>query len=254
MYYKILNTAINISTEEEYISKIFETLKNNQKKIFFYLNSYSFYLFNKNIAFKNAFLKADYVIPDGYSIVWANQLLNNILIDKVVFTYSYINRLAKLFEDFQIKVFYLGGKIDTINKFIDKTRLNYPKQLIVGYNFGHFDFEMTNDIVEKINKSGAQILIVGMGMPRSEIWISSIIDKLNVNCVFSVGGFFEFLAGNKKQAPGFLYNSGFEWLYRLIQEPRRLFKRYFIANTYFVFRLIYCLLNKKFSLKKLIEK
>lgn len=245
MVCKILNVSINISNEKEYINKIIETLKNKQKKVFFYLNSFSFYLFNTDAEFKTAFETGDYFIADGYSIVLANKLINKIEIDKVVFTYTYEQKLGKILEEKEFKVFYLGGTTNTINKFIEKTKVDYPKQNIVGFHSGHFELNLTTKIVEKINNSGAQILVVGMGMPRSEIWISSIIDKLNVNCVFSVGGFFEFLAGNKKQAPGFLYNSGFEWLYRLIQEPRRLFKRYFIANTYFIFRLIYCLLKTK---------
>jgi len=245
MIYKILNTSINISNENEYINKIIKTLKNKQKKVFFYLNSYSFYLFNANISFRNAFSQADYIIADGYSIVWANKLLNKIKIKKVVFTYSYIDKLGHLFERLGTKIFYLGGSIETINKFIEKTKLDFPKQVIVGYNTGHFDLKFTEEIIKKINNSGAEILIVGMGMPRSETWINSIKNQVEVNCIFSVGGFFEFLAGNKKQAPSFFYNSGLEWIYRLIQEPRRLFKRYLWANTYFIFKLFFAIIKHK---------
>lgn len=245
MVYKILNSKVNISSEVEYLNIIYNTIKNNEKKVFFYLNTYSFYLYSNNLIFKQAFDIADYIIPDGYSIVWANKILNKKQIEKVVFTYSYVNKMGKLFEDNNVKIFYLGASEDTIQKFIEKTKIKYPRQIIAGYNNGFFDINSTEQIVEKINKSGANVLVVGMGMPKSEIWIAKIVDKLNVNCIFSVGGFFEFLAENKKQAPKFLYNSGFEWIYRLIQEPKRLFFRYFISNSYFVLRLIKEIIKQK---------
>jgi len=75
-------------------------------------------------------------------------------------------------------------------------------------------------------------------MPKSEIWIDQNYSKLNCNCIFSVGGFFEFIAGNKRQAPKWMYNSGIEWIFRLIQEPKRLFFRYLFSNSFFICKIL----------------
>jgi N-acetylglucosaminyldiphosphoundecaprenol N-acetyl-beta-D-mannosaminyltransferase len=246
MIYKLINTYINISNEEEYIKEIFNTLKNKQKKVFFYLNSYSFYLFNNNKNFNNAFQIADFIIADGYSVVRAIKLLNNTEINKVVFTYVYEKILAELFSKENVKIFCLGGSKDSIRKFITNMELKFPNLNIVGYNDGFFiQGDESNTILKKINDSKAEVLIVGMGMPRSEVWIKENLKNIDVNCIFSVGGFFEFLAGNKKQAPVIFYNSGLEWIYRLAQEPKRLFGRYFKANIYFLFRILKFLIIKK---------
>lgn len=246
MIYKLINTYINITNEEEYIKEIFNTLKNKQKKVFFYLNSYSFLLFNNNKKFNDAFHIADFIIADGYSVVKAIKLLTNAEIKKVVFTYVYEKILAELFSKENVKIFCLGGSEESIRKFIANMELKFPNLNIVGYNDGFFiPGDESNTILKKINDSKAEVLIVGMGMPRSEVWIKENLKNINVNCIFSVGGFFEFLAGNKKQAPAIFYNSGLEWIYRLIQEPKRLFGRYLKANIYFVFRIIKFLLIKK---------
>ncbi|HPN38440.1 MAG TPA: WecB/TagA/CpsF family glycosyltransferase [Melioribacteraceae bacterium] len=246
MLYKLINTHVNIASEEEYINEIFNTLKNKQKKVFFYLNSYSFYLFNTNKNFNSAFKIADFIIADGYSIVKAIKILTKQEIKKVVFTYVYEKLLGKLLGEKKIKIFFLGGSNKSLKKFIDNTRLTFPNMEIVGFNDGYFNLKkQTEKIIKNINNAKTEVLIVGMGMPRSEVWLEENLNKIDVNCIISVGGFFEFLAGNKQQAPGFLYNSGFEWVYRLVQEPKRLFGRYFKANTYFLYRIIKFLIIKR---------
>ncbi len=239
MKFEIFNTFVNISSEEEYIKNIFETLQNNKKKTFFYLNSYSFYLFNKNKMFRDALSNADYIIPDGYSIVWANKMLNQKKISKVVFTYSFTKKLAKLFEEHNMKVFFLGGTDLTLKKCIYNLSITNPNLNIVGFNNGFYtENDSFNSIIKRINESHTDILIIGMGMPKSEIWIDQNHSKLNCNCIFSVGGFFEFIAGNKIQAPKWMYNSGIEWVFRLIQEPKRLFFRYLVSNSFFIYKIL----------------
>ena len=80
-------------------------------------------------------------------------------------------------------------------------------------------------------------------MPNSEFWIQQNKNYLNLKCIFSVGGFFDFASKEKNVAPTWLYNSGFEWIYRLVQEPGRLWKRYLKCNSYFLFKVITSLLK-----------
>ena len=209
------------------------------------MNSYSFYLANKNQEFQKAFNKADIIIADGYGIVWMLKTLHKIDINKVVFTYAFYSDLHKIFSKDKLRVYFLGASEKTINKSVKIIKAKYPTLNIAGYSNGFSEFRTKdNNILRKINSVKPDILICGIGMPQSEIWIANNLDKLNTTCIFSVGGFFDFLSEEKKLAPAWMYNSGFEWIYRLIQEPKRLFKRYLFANSY----LLYYVLKTKLRL------
>ena len=240
MNIKFQNSFINITNENEYLNSIISSLNSEQINTFFYLNSYSFYLADKDKEFKKALNNADFVIADGYSVVLITKLLYKIKIEKVVFTYLFFDKISTLLEG--KKIFLLGGTQNVIDKAYEKLKNKY-KLSIVGNSNGYFND--SEKIINCINSSRADILICGMGMPKSEIWIQNNISALRLKCVFSVGGFFNFLVNDKKQAPNIFYNSGFEWIYRLIQEPKRLFKRYLIANTYFIFQLVKAIFTHK---------
>ena len=232
MEYQLENCFVNIFNNTEYFETIQNSLRGNNKATFFYLNSYSFYLVNKNKEFRDALNKADYIIADGYSIVWLIKKLYRVKIEKVVFTYSFFQIFADSFSKEKRKIFILGGTQSVIEKASQKMKSKF-KLNIVGYSNGFFNIKTQNDeIIKQINHANPDIIICGMGMPRSEIWINNNIQNIEAKIIFSVGGFFDFLTGKNKSAPKWMYNSGLEWIHRLIQEPNRLFKRYFIANTY----------------------
>lgn len=246
MVIKLENCFVNIKDESEYLNKIESALSSNVTTSFFYLNSYSYYLANRNEDFKNSFNKAEFIIADGYSIVWLAKILYGINIKKVVFTYSFFKDVNKIFEKSRTSIFLLGGSHETIEKAASIMNSNNYNLNIVGCSNGYFDQTTESDeIISKINISNAEVLICGMGMPKCEIWIQNNIKKLNVKCIFSVGSFFELLTENKKIAPKWMYNSGFEWIFRLIQEPKRLFKRYIFANTYLIISSLKSLFYKR---------
>jgi len=240
MKIKFHNSFVNITNENEYINNIISSLNNNQTKTFFYLNSYSFFLSDKNKEFRKALNKADYIIADGYSIVILTKLLFNIKIKKVVFTYLFFNKISLLLIG--KKIFLLGGTQNIIEKSRKILKEKYNLN-IVGFSSGYFN--NNENIIKKINTSSTDVLICGMGMPKSEIWINNYRNELNLNCAFSVGGFFNFLVNDKELAPKWMYNSGLEWIHRLIQDPKRLWKRYFLSNTYFAFQLLKAILTHK---------
>lgn len=239
-----LFSKINIFSENDYKDAIESSLKNNQKKIMFYLNSQVIYETRINLDVKKYILKSDYLIADGYSIVWAYTKLFTRNIKKVVFTYSYFEFIRELFIKNNSTIFFLGASKPNIQKAVKMETSNFPNLKLVGYHHGYFDMSFESDkIIKSINKSNAEVLIVGMGCPLAEKWIIKNKEKLNPNLIFSVGGFFDFLAKEKISAPKWMYNTGFEWLFRLAQEPKRLFKRYLISNLYFLFIFLKAKLN-----------
>lgn len=243
MKYQLENCFVNIRNNTEYLDAIQKSLSGKNKVTFFYLNSYSFYLANKNKEFRDAFNKVDYIIADGYSIVWLIKNLYKVKIEKVVFTYSFFENLFKLFSGGNTKIFLLGGTQTVIEKSAKILEKKY-KLKIAGFSDGFFKSGTNSKkVLENINRVRPEVIIVGMGMPKSEIWINNNLNYINAKVIISVGGFFDFLTTDKKMAPKWMYNSGLEWVFRLIQEPGRLFKRYIVANSF----LILYLIKTKFS-------
>jgi N-acetylglucosaminyldiphosphoundecaprenol N-acetyl-beta-D-mannosaminyltransferase len=115
----------------------------------------------------------------------------------------------------------------------------YPGLNIVGEQNGYFNRETEQAaVIERINELDPDILLVAFGVPIQEQWIENNFGKLNCRVVMGVGGLFDFYSGNIKRAPRWLREIGFEWSFRLLMEPRRMFKRYIIGNPVFICRLL----------------
>ena len=242
-----LNLLININNKSDYLIAIEQTLKTKEKKRFFYLNSYSFYLMNVYLLFRNAFLKADYFYADGSSVVIAMKLLCKTTIEKVTFNHSFYDEIGQYLASINVRVFLLGSTDERLRKAIQNLKHKFIGIEVVGSHNGYFSLEEdTSLILKMIEDSQPDILLVGMGMPISEKWIDDNFNSLKVMCVFTVGNFFDMLSGEIKLAPNILFNSGLEWIYRVLQEPYRLFPRYLKANSFFIWQLIKELVQTKF--------
>ncbi len=146
-------------------------------------------------------------------------------------------------EKEQCRIFLLGSASQQIiEKTASNLMLKFPHLKIVGMLSPTIGFEKKEEenkrIIEEINKSKADILFVGVGAPKQEKWIHKHKDNLQVGVALGIGAAFDFIAGNVKRAPLWMQKNGLEWLYRFLQEPTRLFKRYFIDDMYFFILLI----------------
>ncbi len=246
MKYFFYNSFVNILNQDEFLESIKKSLiKPTYATTFFYLNSFSFYLANKDNEFYNSLDGADYINADGYSIVFILRRRYGIDIKKVGITYFFKDKLVHYFLANRTKLYFLGAEESVLGKAIGKCRENYPDLNIIGFRDGYFDVIIeTDSIIQNINKSNPDVLIVGMGMPRAEIWINKNKTKIRAKCIISAGGFFDFLAEERRIAPSYFYNSGMEWIFRLIQEPKRLSLRYLKANFYFIFKSVKLMFSK----------
>ena len=109
---------------------------------------------------------------------------------------------------------------------------------ICGYQNGYFKNEEFDVLIETINNSSPEVIIIGMGVPKQEILAAKISESIQNKVILCVGGFLEFYFGTKKRAPDVMRNFGFEWLHRLIKEPGRLWKRYFVGIPVFLYQII----------------
>lgn len=177
------------------------------------------------------------VVPDGQPVRWALNSFHKIgMKDRVygpTLTLHVLEKAAKK----NLKVFLYGSTEQTLEKFSSFIRNNYPGVDLCGIHVDRFrDATPEEDIddIERINRLGTHIVLVGRGCPRQEIWVADHLDKVNA-AMMAVGAAFDFHAGTIKQAPRWMQDKGLEWLYRLIKEPRRLWKRYFVTNSYFIY-------------------
>lgn len=134
-------------------------------------------------------------------------------------------------------VYLLGATDEVVSKTAAIVRALYPDLNIAGYHNGYF-WEDEEAMVKKIRTSGAQLLFVAITSPKKENFINQWKDHLGVNFVMGVGGTFDVISGKVKRAPLWMQKHGLEWLYRVIQEPRRMWMRYLTTNTKFAWLLI----------------
>jgi N-acetylglucosaminyldiphosphoundecaprenol N-acetyl-beta-D-mannosaminyltransferase len=193
--------------------------------------------------------KIDLVVPDGQPIRWAlNSFYKTNLKDRVYGPALTLKVLEKA-NNFKLKVYLYGSTQNTCDKFVTFISSNYPGVQIVGVHVDRFrdsTVEEDQEDISKINTSEANIILVGRGCPRQEIWVANHLGKIN-GAMLAVGAAFDFYAGTVKQAPKWMQDAGFEWLFRLIQEPQRLWKRYLFTNSTFVFLFLkYKILKKSY--------
>ncbi|WP_305046415.1 WecB/TagA/CpsF family glycosyltransferase [Geoalkalibacter sp.] len=178
----------------------------------------------------------DIINIDGMGVVLGARFLGHDVPERVAGVDLFHELLAmSAREDFS--VYLLGAKEDVVSTTAKKVQTLYPGLKVAGYHHGYF-WDDEAAMVEKIRAAGAQLLFVAITSPKKENFINRWRDQLGVTFVMGVGGTFDVVAGKVKRAPLWMQKWGLEWLYRVIQEPRRMWKRYLVTNTKFLFMLV----------------
>ncbi|MBV9388018.1 MAG: WecB/TagA/CpsF family glycosyltransferase [Chroococcidiopsidaceae cyanobacterium CP_BM_ER_R8_30] len=195
--------------------------------------------------------KAALIVADGQPLVWSSRLFSSrTFLPERVTGIDLVDALARLAEQEGFRVYLLGATSVVIQAAAQSLQLKYPKLQICGFNDGYFSIAEVPERVQAIRQSGAQILLVGMGVPRQEYFLFENLSDLSVNLAIPIGGSFDVIAGKKRRAPRWMQEYGLEWLYRLLQEPCRLWKRYLVTNSQFLCRLLRELLHLQLSRHK----
>jgi N-acetylglucosaminyldiphosphoundecaprenol N-acetyl-beta-D-mannosaminyltransferase len=181
--------------------------------------------------------KAGMVTPDGMPLVWLGKLSGNHVIER---TYGpdLMMSVCRLSEQKGFKHYLYGGTPEGILSLKNKLLERFPKLNIVGTYAPPFragNLKEEDAVIDQINQLNPDILWIGLGSPKQDFWMSRHRPQLNAPVMLGVGAAFDYLPGIKKQAPRWMQRSGTEWFFRLSQEPRRLWKRYLIGNTKFLF-------------------
>lgn len=179
--------------------------------------------------------KAILVIPDGGPLSSQGRKKGFVDMNRTV-GQDYMNEMFKL----DYKHYFFGSTEETLSKMVENIRKQYPKINIVGTYSPPFR-EVSNiedtEIIKNINATEPDFVWVGLGAPKQEIWMSNHRDKI-CGLMVGVGAAFDYYAGNIKRAPKLMQTMNLEWLYRLVQDPKRLFKRYLVTNTKFIWNAV----------------
>ncbi|MGO9021242.1 MAG: WecB/TagA/CpsF family glycosyltransferase [Syntrophobacteraceae bacterium] len=202
----------------------------------------------RNKAIGERVRKIDMVVADGQAVRWALNSFHKVCMkDRVYGPTLTLHVLAKAAER-NLNVYLYGNTEETLNSLSVFIKENYPGVRLCGIHPDRFRDatpEEDKEDIQKINSSGAHIVLVGRGCPRQEVWVADHLGKIN-SAMMAIGAAFDFHAGTLKQAPKWMQDRGLEWFYRLVNEPGRLWKRYLTTNSYF----IYLFLRHKLSAKK----
>lgn len=190
--------------------------------------------------FYDVYQKAEWVVCDSKILYLLSKLLKHPLPEAIPGS-SFFTSYYKYHKDNpDCRIFLLGAKEGIAAKAMERINEKVGRQIVVGAHSPSFGFEKSEkeceELIDIVNKSGANVLLVGVGAPKQEKWIMKYRDRMPcVDLFMALGATIDFEAGTLKRAPSFWQKIGMEWLYRCMKEPRRLFRRYFVDDMQFFY-------------------
>jgi N-acetylglucosaminyldiphosphoundecaprenol N-acetyl-beta-D-mannosaminyltransferase len=207
------------------------------------INAFSYNNARRDVLFEEALTKGDVLIPDGISIVRVCRFLKGKSRPKerIAGWDLFVYEMRKLNEKGG-KVMFLGSSEKVLSLIRQNAAKVYPNLEVVTYSPPYkpqFTIEDDQNMIQAINEANPDLLWIGMTAPKQEKWAYANWDRLNIHChVGTIGAVFDFFAGTYKRAPMVWQKFGFEWLYRLLKEPRRMWRRYVFGNTLFLMLVV----------------
>lgn len=212
-------------------------IRSRQPHVHVCVNAGKLVAMRSDLALAAAVNSADVISPDGQPIVWAGKLLGLPVQDRVNGT-NLMMRLIAEADHRKLRIFLLGATESVLNAVCRKIEQDFPGARIVGAHHGYFTRDEETRVIDQIRQSGADILFVAISSPRKETWLAANKVELGIPFMMGVGGSFDVIAGLVRRAPDWAQRAGLEWFYRLMQEPRRMWRRYLIGNSLFVWMVL----------------
>lgn len=243
---EILGAFIDAVGWEEALHRLLRWARTRQSRYVTICNVHVVVSVMRDAAYRAAINGADMAVPDGAPVAWMLRRLGFAGQPRVSgpdLTWALCDRCASE----KLRVYFYGSTESTLTSLRQKLQLEFPSLVICGLDSPPFrDLSAEEDaaVVARINDSGASIVFVGLGCPKQERWMAAHHGRINA-VMIGVGAAFDFLAGNVKRAPKWMREHGLEWLHRLWSEPRRLWRRYLITNSIFLYAASMQLLSRK---------
>ncbi|TMO46881.1 WecB/TagA/CpsF family glycosyltransferase [Pseudoalteromonas ruthenica] len=233
---QFLNAPMDSATMAETVTVIRDHIKGGHFLQHVVVNVAKLVNMQRDAELADSVKACDIINIDGMGVVWGARACGHDIPERVAGVDLFHELLAMSAEQ-QFSVFLLGAKPEVVARTAEVVQKQNPQLNVAGYHHGYF-WDDEQAVVEKIKASGAQLLFVAITSPKKENFINRWQEQLGVNFVMGVGGTFDVVAGKVKRAPKWMQNAGLEWLYRVLQEPGRMWKRYLVTNSRFAYLLM----------------
>jgi N-acetylglucosaminyldiphosphoundecaprenol N-acetyl-beta-D-mannosaminyltransferase len=220
-------------TMDETVERCLEAVRDGRQLEIGVVNAAKLVNMRRDQRLADAVAGCDLVLADGQAVVWAGRVLRAPLPERVAGIDLFLRLLAEA-ESAGMSVYFLGAKEEVLEQMLLGVADRFPGLKVAGSRNGYFDDLLQESIADDIARSGAQMLFLGMTSPKKEIFTAAHGARTGARVVHGVGGSFDILAGVTKRAPESWQRWGVEWLYRALQEPRRLGRRYLTTNAAFL--------------------
>ncbi|MEV0637403.1 WecB/TagA/CpsF family glycosyltransferase [Streptomyces sp. NPDC050619] len=220
-------------TMDETVQRCLEAVRDGHQLEIGVVNAAKLVNMRRDPRLAQAVAGCDLVLADGQAVVWAGRILRAPLPERVAGIDLFLRLLAEA-ESAGMSVYFLGARQDVLEQMLRRVAHRFPGLKVGGSRNGYFDDAQQEAIAGEIARSGAQMLFLGMTSPKKEIFTATRGARTGARVVHGVGGSFDILAGVTKRAPESWQRWGAEWLYRALQEPRRLGRRYLTTNARFL--------------------
>jgi N-acetylglucosaminyldiphosphoundecaprenol N-acetyl-beta-D-mannosaminyltransferase len=245
MKINFLNISIDAITMQETLQRIEKAIPEKNQIHHTVVNAGKVVLMQSDKELEKSVIDADIINADGKAVVWAANFLGQKIPERVS-GIDLMEELVKRSFKKGYKCYFFGAKEEVVAKLVNIYKKQYSGNIIAGYRNGYFEKVDESQIAKQIADSGANILFVAMTSPKKEIFLSTYKKQLqNINFIMGVGGSFDVIAGKIKRAPLWMQDLGLEWFYRFLQEPRRMWKRYLVGNSKFIWLVFKAYLKNK---------
>ncbi len=229
---RVLGVPIDPLRMSDVLSLVDQAIQRRDRLLIGVVNAAKLVNMRRDRKLRNAVLSADVILADGMAVVWASRLLQQRLPERVA-GIDLMHEMLRQGDRRGYRVYCLGATDEVLQAAVGRIRTDYPGVMVVGKRNGYFRLDDEANIVADIRSSRADILLAAMSPPKKEQFLARWVEELQVPVCHGVGGAFDVMASKVRRAPVRWQRLGLEWLYRVLQEPRRLWRRYLVTNTVF---------------------
>lgn len=239
----ILGVRVGCLSRFSLLEQVSAWISQAQPRWLAYVNAHCLNLACQDAEYRRLLNQADLVYPDGIGVVWAGRFLDR----RRQGSASAMTKLtgADWIDDFcknavigGWRVYLLGGKAGVAQRAAQTLQARHPGLQIAGASQGYFQPDSSETVLAEINASSAQVVLIGMGVPRQEKWLGAYRTQIAAPLCWTVGALFDYLAGVERRAPRWLNALGLEWFWRFWMDPRGKWRRYWLGNPRFVLRVL----------------
>lgn len=241
----VLGVRIHPVTERQVVLHIDETLQRGERLRIGVVNAAKIIAMRSNPLLRDDVLSSDLVLADGMSVVWASRVLGAPLPERVA-GIDLMFRMFELADRNHLRLYCLGATEEVSATVAANLARDYPGAVLAGRRNGYFGEAESAEVAAGIAEARPDILLVAMTTPKKENFMGRYDEEMAVPVIHGVGGSFDVYAGKVERAPERWQRLGLEWLYRVKQEPGRLWKRYLVTNTQFGWLVLTALIARLF--------